>query len=105
MVAFFTSEVVCEEKLWLPNLEWEVADNWQGSQVPDANSRIKFPVEMRHTVGLPFGTFKFSGIDLSRDGSLAFNKNSRIEVDIIFHFHSLMRTKGAFYSVSFYLVL
>ncbi|XP_044020272.1 protein amnionless-like [Aphidius gifuensis] len=60
-----------EELHWLPNLEWTTKNNWINENIPTLNSRILFPLEMKHSVGFPLtGKFILTGIDLPRDGSL-----------------------------------
>lgn len=70
-----------EEIHWLPDLEWSMRNNWQNNELPGENNRIVFPVELQHSVGLPLnGQFQFSGLDLSRDGSLLLLKDGSIKV-------------------------
>ncbi|XP_034188150.2 uncharacterized protein LOC117607949 [Osmia lignaria lignaria] len=69
------------EKYWLPNLEWETASNWVENRVPEIDSRVIFPLEMRHAAGLSTSKdLRFSGIDLSRSGSLALPRNGNLQL-------------------------
>ncbi|XP_063978536.1 protein amnionless-like [Diachasmimorpha longicaudata] len=69
------------QKQWLPDLEFTTRGNWISNKVPTKNSRIKFPLEIQHSVGLPLtGDLFFSGIELSRDGSLLLPLNGRLQL-------------------------
>ncbi|XP_011298071.1 protein amnionless [Fopius arisanus] len=68
-------------KVWLPDLEFTTRNNWINNKVPTRNSRIQFPVEMQHSVGLPVtGDFIFSGIELPHDGSLLLPLNGGLQL-------------------------
>ena len=84
ILILFNQCVNCEQKFWLPNLEWEKASNWRGNQLPGSNNRVRFPLEQRHSVSLPFGDVKLAGIDLSWDGLLALKRTGKIEVSTFF---------------------
>ncbi|XP_017893152.1 uncharacterized protein LOC108632836 [Ceratina calcarata] len=68
------------EKHWLPNLEWETAENWVEKRIPELDSYVRFPLDMRHAVGIGSSQgLRLSGIDLPRSGYLVLSKNGRIE--------------------------
>ncbi|XP_076761415.1 protein amnionless [Xylocopa sonorina] len=69
------------EKYWLPNLEWENAENWIGKRVPELDSYVTFPLDMRHVAGIgKSDELSLSGIDLPRSGSLALSKNGKLKL-------------------------
>lgn len=71
------------KKHWLPNQEWNCENNWIERRVPDLDSHIIFPLEMRHIAGLPVeGDLRFSEIDLPADGALVLAKNGALKVNI-----------------------
>ncbi|XP_015110891.1 protein amnionless-like [Diachasma alloeum] len=70
-----------DRKVWLPDLEFMTKGNWISDKVPTKNSRIKFPLEIQHSVGLPLtGDFAFSGIELPHDGSLLLPLNGGLQL-------------------------
>ena len=70
-------------KHWLPNQEWHSENNWIEGRVPDLESHIIFPLEMRQVAGLPIvGDLKLSEIDLPADGALVLAKNGTLQVKI-----------------------
>ncbi|XP_012338896.1 protein amnionless-like [Apis florea] len=69
------------EKYWLPNLEWETAENWIGGRIPELDSYVTFPLDTRHAVGIGKSeNLRLSGIDLARTGSLALPRNGRLQL-------------------------
>lgn len=72
---------ICVEKYWLPNLEWETGENWIGGRIPELDSYVTFPLDMRHAVGIGKSeNLRLSGIDLARTGSLVLSRNGRLQV-------------------------
>lgn len=64
------------EKHWLPDLEWQTKSNWIGGLLPDADSRVIFPEDTWHTVGLPnTGKLQVAEVYLPREGSLSLGLN------------------------------
>lgn len=73
------------EKHWLPDLEWQTASNWADNRVPDIDSRVIFPQQTRHAVGIgPANDLRLSGIDLPRQGSLVLPRNGKLQVRTIY---------------------
>ncbi|CAK9801177.1 Protein amnionless [Anthophora quadrimaculata] len=71
----------CVEKFWLPNLEWERVENWVEKRVPNLDSRVIFPLQMRHAAGLPKSrNLRLSGIDLPRSGALILPRNGNLQL-------------------------
>ncbi|XP_011161778.1 protein amnionless-like [Solenopsis invicta] len=75
------------EKHWLPDLEWRTESNWADGRVPKIDSRVIFPLQTRHAVGIteiPFiseiSGFRLSGIDLPRQGFLVLARNGKLEL-------------------------
>ncbi|XP_076164146.1 protein amnionless [Ptiloglossa arizonensis] len=69
------------ERYWLPDLEWQTAENWMDNRVPLVNSHVVFPLDTNHAVGMAsFGNFKFTGIELARTGSLILPRNGNIQL-------------------------
>lgn len=69
------------EKYWLPNLEWETAENWVGKRIPELDSFVTFPLDMRHAVGIGrTGDLRLSGINLARTGALVLPRNGKLQV-------------------------
>lgn len=69
------------EKHWLPDLEWRTASNWADGRVPEIDSRVIFPQQTRHAVGITGGDkLRLSGIDLPRQGLLVLPKNGELQV-------------------------
>ncbi|XP_012241714.1 protein amnionless-like [Bombus impatiens] len=69
------------EKHWLPNLEWETAENWIGKRIPELDSYVTFPLDMRHAVGIGKSIdLRLSGIDLPRSGSLVLPRNGKLQL-------------------------
>lgn len=69
------------EKHWLPDLEWETAENWVGKRIPELDSHVTFPLDMRHAAGIGrLKDLRISGIDLARSGILALPRNGRLQV-------------------------
>ena len=80
-LALMLKSSICVEKYWLPNLEWETAENWIGGRVPELDSYVTFPLDMRHAVGIGKSeNLRLSGIDLARTGSLVLPRNGRLQV-------------------------
>lgn len=72
---------VGENKYWLPELEWSSGNNWINGIKPESNSRVVFPLEIYHSVGLPGNSdLQLSGIELSRDGSLLLSRDGTLQV-------------------------
>lgn len=70
-------------KHWLPNQEWSNGNNWMEGRIPDLDSHIIFPLEMRHVVGLPpEGHLRMSAINLPADGALLLPKTGGLQVII-----------------------
>lgn len=79
------------EKYWLPNLEWETAENWIGERIPELDSYVTFPLDTRHAVGIGKSeNLRLSGIDLARTGSLALPRNGRLQVQCVNFIYSLI---------------
>ncbi|KAK0089517.1 hypothetical protein PV325_006850 [Microctonus aethiopoides] len=68
-------------KYWLPNLEWLTSANWINGNIPKENSRVSFPLEMYHSVGLGFGNLELTGIELPYDGSLILSRNGNLTIN------------------------
>ncbi|XP_012279780.1 protein amnionless [Orussus abietinus] len=69
------------EKFWLPDLEWQTRENWENGLLPEVDSRVVFPEEMRLAVGLPkWSSVNFAEVDLPRDGSLALSMNGKLQI-------------------------
>ncbi|XP_054009298.1 uncharacterized protein LOC128892783 [Hylaeus anthracinus] len=69
------------EKFWVPDLQWETAENWVDNRVPKDDSHIVFPLETRHAVGMPnFEDFTLAGIDLARAGALILTRNGKLQL-------------------------
>lgn len=85
----------CLDKHWLPDVEWDTKNNWVDGLLPSANSRVEFPLKMKHTAGLrKFGTYAVSEIDLARDGGLALPRQGGIQVIyLIFPFYKKIGTE------------
>ncbi|CAD6208060.1 GSCOCG00010334001-RA-CDS [Cotesia congregata] len=72
---------VGENKYWLPELEWSKGDNWINGIKPESNSRVVFPLEIYHSVGLPGNShLQLSEIELSRDGSLLLSRDGTLQM-------------------------
>ncbi|KAG8040129.1 hypothetical protein G9C98_000699 [Cotesia typhae] len=72
---------VGEKKYWLPELEWSSGNNWMNGIKPESNSRVVFPLEIYHSVGLPGNSdLQLSGIELSRDGSLLLSRDGTLQI-------------------------
>ncbi|XP_051155564.1 protein amnionless [Leptopilina boulardi] len=68
-------------KHWLPNQEWNSENNWIEGRIPDWDSHIIFPLEMRHVAGLPpEGDLRMSTINLPADGALILPKNGKLQI-------------------------
>ncbi|XP_033216556.1 protein amnionless-like isoform X2 [Belonocnema kinseyi] len=69
------------KKHWLPNQEWNCENNWIDGRVPDMDSHVIFPLEMRHIAGVPVeGDLRLSKIDLPTDGALVLAKNGALKI-------------------------
>lgn len=69
------------EKHWLPDLEWRTASNWADGRVPETDSRVIFPQQTRHAVGIAGAdNLRLSEIDLPRQGSLVLPRNGKLQV-------------------------
>lgn len=74
-------------KQWLPDLEFSTKSNWINNKVPSRDSRLRFPLLMEHSVGLPLtDDLQFSGIELPYDGSLLLPANGKLRVSTGFTF-------------------
>lgn len=74
-------EARCLEKRLLSDVDWRRPGNWLGGSVPGDDSRVVFPLEMRHAAGLPHrGRFRLAGLELPRDGVVALPENGRLAV-------------------------
>ena len=72
------------DKHWLPDLEWQTGNNWVGGLLPDVDSRVIFPEQMSHTVGLPnTGNLEIAELYLPREGSLALGQDAILKVSAI----------------------
>ncbi|XP_003703705.2 protein amnionless [Megachile rotundata] len=81
LLLLLTKACVGIEKYWLPNLEWETARNWVENRTPEIDSRVIFPLEMRHAAGLSISKdLRFSGFDLARTGSLVLPRDGNIQL-------------------------
>lgn len=80
LINYCTCWRVGYNKYWLPNLEWLTSDNWINDNIPKANSRVSFPLDMYHSVGLGFGNLELTGIELPYDGSLILSRNGNLTV-------------------------
>lgn len=75
------------EKHWLPDLEWQTANNWMDNRVPEIDSRVIFPRQTRHAVGIAIADdLRLSGIDLSNQGLLVLPRNGKLQVRTIYVF-------------------
>lgn len=75
--------VCCVDKQWLPDVEWDNKNNWVDGLLPNANSRVEFPLKMKHTAGLrKFGSYNVLEIDFARDGGLALPRQGGIQVNV-----------------------
>ncbi|EFN80333.1 Amnionless protein [Harpegnathos saltator] len=73
---------VALEKHWLPDLEWQTAGNWEDGRVPETDSRVTFPEQTRHAVGIAGpGDLRLSALDLPRQGSLVLPRNNKLQAD------------------------
>ncbi|XP_017798887.1 PREDICTED: protein amnionless-like [Habropoda laboriosa] len=71
----------CVEKFWLPNLEWERVENWVEKRLPEMDTRVIFPIQMRHAAGMSQSfNLRLSGIDLARSGSLILPRNGNLQL-------------------------
>lgn len=71
------------EKHWLPDFEWYTASNWMDDHIPEIDSRVIFPQQIRHAVGMAkSANLRLSEIDLSRQGLLVLPRNGKIQVRI-----------------------
>lgn len=69
------------EKYWLPDLEWQTASNWANGRVPEIDSRVIFPQQTRHAVGIAGAdNLRLSEIDLPRQGLLVLPRNGKLQV-------------------------
>ncbi|XP_011638792.1 uncharacterized protein LOC105428278 [Pogonomyrmex barbatus] len=69
------------EKHWLPDLEWRTASNWADNRVPETDSRVIFPQQTRHAVGIAgVGDLRLSEIDLPRQGLLVLPRNGKLQL-------------------------
>ncbi|KAF3426788.1 hypothetical protein E2986_11434 [Frieseomelitta varia] len=69
------------EKHWLPDLEWETAENWVGKRIPELDSHVTFPLDMRHAAGIGRpNDLRLAGVDLARSGILALPRNGRLQL-------------------------
>lgn len=75
------------EKHWLPDLEWQTANNWVDGRIPEIDSRVIFPQQTRHAVGIASAdNLRLSGIDLSSQGFLVLPRNGKLQVRAIYKF-------------------
>lgn len=73
------------EKHWLPDLEWQTANNWADGRIPEIDNRVIFPQQTRHAVGIAAtDNLRLSGIDLPRQGLLVLARNGKLQVRIIY---------------------
>lgn len=73
------------EKHWLPDLEWQTANNWVDGRIPEIDNRVIFPQQTRHAVGVAAtDNLRLSGIDLPRQGLLVLSRNGKLQVRIIY---------------------
>lgn len=74
----------CLEKRWTGNVDWDKATNWLNGDVPVIDSRVIFPLEMRHAVGLPprVDQQRLMGLKLPYDGVVGLPENGKILVII-----------------------
>jgi hypothetical protein len=73
------------EKYWLPDLEWQTASNWADGHIPEIDSRVIFPEQTRHAVGIAAASdLRLSEIDLSRQGLLVLPRNGKLQVRTIY---------------------
>lgn len=69
------------EKHWLPDLEWQTANNWVDGRIPEIDSRVIFPQQTRHAVGIASAdNLRLSGIDLSSQGFLVLPRNGKLQL-------------------------
>ncbi|XP_001604404.1 protein amnionless-like [Nasonia vitripennis] len=75
-------QLMCLEKRWTGNVDWDVANNWLGGSVPTIDSQVIFPLEMRHAVGLPprLDQQRLMGMKLPNDGLVALPEDGKILV-------------------------
>jgi len=72
------------EKHWLPDLEWQTANNWADGHIPEIDSHVIFPEQTRHAVGIAASDLRLSEIDLSRQGLLVLPRNGKLQVRAIY---------------------
>ena len=73
----------CIEKYWQGKLDWNDPLNWKNGLVPKKNSYLVFPLEMRHSVGMPKSMdIIITGIELSNNGEIALPLDGDITVSI-----------------------
>ncbi|XP_057336489.1 protein amnionless-like [Microplitis mediator] len=87
IIFYLTEKSFCwrvgEIKYWLPNLDWATPSNWVNDIKPDVNSRVVFPLEIHHSVGLPSNSLlQLAGIELPRDGSILLSRNGNLELSV-----------------------
>jgi hypothetical protein len=71
------------EKYWVANVDWSSPSNWLDGLLPETDTRVIFPVEARHAVGLPGNAdLRLAGIELPRDGIVALPENGKLTVSI-----------------------
>ncbi|XP_034937825.1 protein amnionless [Chelonus insularis] len=75
-----TSWRIGQTKKWLPDLEWSTSQNWEDNSFPESKSRISFPLELFHSVGLPSDNLLVSGIELPRDGGLLLARDGSLQL-------------------------
>lgn len=69
------------EKHWLPDLEWQTANNWVDGRIPEIDNRVIFPQQTRHAVGVAAtDNLRLSGIDLPRQGLLVLSRNGKLQL-------------------------
>ncbi|GAB1859853.1 Protein amnionless [Camponotus japonicus] len=69
------------EKHWLPDLEWQTANNWADGRIPEIDNRVIFPQQTRHAVGVAAtDNLRLSGIDLPRQGLLVLSRNGKLQL-------------------------
>ncbi|XP_072747689.1 protein amnionless isoform X2 [Anoplolepis gracilipes] len=69
------------EKHWLPDLEWQTANNWMDGQIPEIDNRVIFPQQTRHAVGIAgIDNLRLSGIDLPSQGLLVLPRNGKLQL-------------------------
>ncbi|XP_011501932.1 PREDICTED: uncharacterized protein LOC105365459 [Ceratosolen solmsi marchali] len=69
------------EKYWMADVDWSSPGNWLDGLLPETDTRVIFPVEARHAVGLPGNAdLRLAGIELPRDGIVALTENGKLTV-------------------------